>query len=410
MKLNNYLKKIDFIYWSLLFFAVFPLIPNKIKGLTVILLFLFSVFNLKSIKRIHWKDFFVNSSLYLVFLISFLLFNIESDESVQILETTLSILVIPIIFSILLPSYNFDEKLKLNFIKTFITSTTIFAVILTFYIFFDTTTYYYSDWYTNKARTLIEKFPYIGQHPIYASIYCAISTFFWIHITNVKKSNIFTLKNIYFFICFVINVFFLFLLSSRGVIISILITFLFFTFSKIRRISHKIYLVLIFSVLMVSLFNYNRRMKELINFETYLKVDSNFSNSYRFQTYKCSFKLLQENIFFGYGVGNVQLKLNDCYRKNNLDLMVKKYNTHNQYLDLILKVGIIGLIIFLVFFVSNFLKAIYLKNNIVILIIIFYSIVFLTENLLLRQSGVILFYFLILFFNKFTFSLEKHND
>jgi O-antigen ligase len=149
-------------------------------------------------------------------------------------------------------------------------------------------------------------------------------------------------------------------------------------------------------------------MNELINFQTYVTLDSNFSNSYRFQTYKCGYKLLNNNIIIGYGAGNVQLRLNECYLENNAKQMVGKYNTHNQYLDITLKTGLLGLFLFLIFLIWNIWGAIKSKNNLLLMVIIFYSIVFFTENILIRQSGVILFYFLILFLNKYSYKSEKN--
>ena len=98
-------------------------------------------------------------------------------------------------------------------------------------------------------------------------------------------------------------------------------------------------------------------MRELIKIETYVEVNSNYSNSYRYQTYKCSYELLKNKIITGYGVGNVQLKLNECYLENGTHTMVDKYNTHNQYLDVILKTGVFGLALFLFFLFVNLLKA-----------------------------------------------------
>lgn len=409
MKINNHLKKIDLIYWSILIFSLFPLIPNRIKGLPVIILFLFSITKVRK-KQFQWMFFFINSSLYFVYLVSYFIFYKIDGESKQVLETSLSILVIPIIFSLLIPEFKFDKKLLSKFLKGFVFSSTFYAVIVIFFIVLDTETYYYSDWYTNKARKLIEEFPYIGQHPIYASVFSAISVFFLFNLINIKNNKILYIENIYYFICFVINSLFLILLSSRGVLISLLFSFLLFTFFKIKKIKYRLSIILLFSIIMLSLFQYNRRMKELINFDTYIKLDSNYSNSYRFQTYKCGYKLLKENFITGYGVGNVQLKLNDCYNENGLKSMRDKYNTHNQYLDIILKTGIVGFSLFLFFLIYNFLIAINSKNTLFIIISIFYCIVFLTENILLRQSGVILFYFLILFLNKFNFITEDNKN
>lgn len=409
MKIINLLKRIDLISLGLLFFSFFPLIPNKVKGLTVILLLLLSFTQFKK-KKIQWKSFVINSSLYFVFLISNLIFYKVDGESKQVLETGLSILIIPLIFSFLIPNYNYEKKLLYNFMKIFVLSTSIYVVIIMVFIVFDTDTYYYSNWYSNKARKLIEEIPLISQHPIYASIFSAIAVLFLLKLLKFKGNKFYLKDSLFYICCLILNCFFLILLSSRGVIISLLISILIYSFFNIKKLKYKLSIVLVFSIIIISLFQFNRRMRELINIETYVEVNSNYSNSYRYQTYKCSYKLLKNKIFTGYGVGNVQSKLNDCYIENGAQTMVGKYNTHNQYLDIILKIGIFGLTLFLFFLISNFLIGKKSNNSLVIVIIIFYSVVFLTENLLLRQSGVILFYFLVLFLNKFNFNLEVYSN
>lgn len=410
MKIINTLKRIDLISFGLLFFSFFPLIPNKVKGFTVILLLLLSFTQFKK-KKIQCKSFIINSSLYFVFLLSNLIFYEEGGESKQVLETCLSILVIPLIFYLLIPSYNFEKKLLYKFIKNFVLSTSIYTIIIMVFIVLDTDTYYYSNWYSNKARKLIEEIPLISQHPIYASIFSAITILFLLKLLKFKGNKFCLKDSLFYTCCLILNCSFLILLSSRGVIISLLVSILIYFFLKIKKIKYKLSLVLVFSIIIISFFQFNRRMNELIKIETYIEVNSNYSNSYRYQTYKCAYELLKNKIITGYGVGNAQLKLNVCYLENGAKTMVDKYNTHNQYLDIILKTGIFGLTLFLFFLFSNFLIGKKSKNNLVIVIIIFYSIVFLTENLLLRQSGVILFYFLVLFLNKFNFNLEGYiND
>jgi O-antigen ligase len=148
-------------------------------------------------------------------------------------------------------------------------------------------------------------------------------------------------------------------------------------------------------------------MNELINIDTYKTVNTNYSTGLRVGIYKCVYGLAKDNWIFGYGPGNTQEVLNECYASNSSVLLDKIYNSHNQYLDVLLKTGIFGLLMFLSFLIINYVKAKENKNFIVTYILIFYCIIFIIENILLRQSGIILFYFFITFFNKVD-SL-KHN-
>lgn len=176
MKFSS-INKSKIFNWSILLFSLFPILPNKIKGLPVILLLITSLFFFKR-KNIMWWRFFLNSSLYFLFLFSFFITENIGLEAKFRLETTLSILVIPVIFYILIPSVKFQKKLLNNFIRVFIFSSIVFMLIVFLYIILDRDTIYYSSWFANKARTLIVEVPYIGQHPIYASIFSSISLIF----------------------------------------------------------------------------------------------------------------------------------------------------------------------------------------------------------------------------------------
>lgn len=401
-KSNNKLIRI-----GILLFSLFPLLPNNIKGLAVILLLVFSLPKFK-VKYIQWKSFFINSSLYIGYLFSFLIFYKEPTNGISILETSLSILVLPFIFFVLIPRFSISNKLKNKFLKTFLFSTTFFVFFTTLYIFMDNETYYYSNWYSNKARTLIEKTPLIGQHPIYASIFSALACLFSIHFFNNLK-NLKGIKVLYL-LCLLINFTFLILLSSRGVLLALLFCVFLYYFQKIKRKNYKLVLFLILSISFIFLLKFNRRMNELIRLETYTEVNENYSNSYRILIYKCSYNLVTKNFLFGYGLGNVQNELNICYAENGKSDMKNIYNSHNQYFDILLKTGVIGMLLFALFLWSNISIALNYNDSLFLLILIFYLIIFLIENLLLRQSGVVLFYFLVIFFNKSTYSKSSNEN
>lgn len=375
----------------ILIFAIFPLIPNSIKGLPVILLFIVVLFsNIK--KTPNWKWLLINSSLFSLYLFS-LTYTANFNIALRKLETGLSILIIPIIFYGFLAEQSFKQSLKTNFFKIFILSSFCFSVICLAFISIDNSTMYYNDWYTDKFRSIIIEIPLIGQHPIYASIFLSLSVIFFVELIKIYSYKI-KYRNIY--IVFTLtNIVFLLMLASKGVILSLFLVS--FIDAIQNRKNFKIVVVIIF--ITISILVFNRRFKEIFIAETYTEINENFSTSIRIGIYKCALKVISEEPILGYGIGDSQEALNLCYANESNVLLKNRYNSHNQYLDIIIKTGVFGLIFFIFFIYWNFKKAIENRNGLVVSILGFYFILFFTENILVRQSGVILFFFLITFLN-----------
>mgnify|MGYP006076496727 FL=1 len=402
IKRSDFNKK-KILNFGVLLFALFPVLPNKIKGLPIIFLVLVSFIYFKKTK-INFRFFLLNASLYIIYLLAFFFSNHKGAIGI-LLETSLSVLCLPLVFNVLISHVRFDKRVRLKFYKLFITSTFIFSILILFNIFIDDTTIYYSNWYTNKARTIIENSRFIGQHPIYASVFFGISILFAVDILKNTENKI--SNKAFYYSAILFNFFLLLFFLSKGVLLALLITLFAVFFMNTKWTKKRIAFLLVSIFLISCLFTFNRRMNELINIDTYKSVNTNYSTGLRVGIYKCVYGLAKDNWILGYGPGNTQEVLNDCYASNSPVLLEKTYNSHNQYLDVLLKTGIFGLLVFLSFLIINYVKAKKNKNFIVTYILIFYYIIFLIENILLRQSGVILFYFFITFFNKVD-SL-KHN-
>ncbi|MEM1001340.1 MAG: O-antigen ligase family protein [Bacteroidota bacterium] len=381
---------------SYLLFAFFPIIPNVLKGLPVILLLLAAIIFPVKGKPI-WKRFFINSSLYLIFVLS-LLYTSNFDYALQKLETGLSILVLPMVFHILAPQLTVKKSVRTLFFKLFIISTTIFSCIIITVILFDDSVAYYRDWYSNTFRTIITQTAIIGQHPIYASIFLSLSLVFYIELIKNKVLKTVS-KHVYFIIFGLINLTLLIMILSKGVFLALNFVILYYIVRDRRLKRYRLWALFLVLIVFTTLFAFNRRMNELLKIETYTEVNQNFSTGIRVGIYQCCIEKIKENWLIGYGLGDSQDALNGCYSHKGGLLLRDEYNTHNQYLDITLKTGIIGLSLFVLFLVSNFIRAYRNKNTVANLILLFYAIVFLAENVLARQSGVILFYFLLLFLN-----------
>tara|TARA_B100000795_G_scaffold267108_1_gene251362 strand:+ start:1623 stop:2858 length:1236 start_codon:yes stop_codon:yes gene_type:complete len=402
------IKRSDFnkqkiLNFAVLLFAIFPVLPNKIKGLPVVFLVLVSLIYFKRIK-INFRFFLLNTSLYIIYLLAF--FSNHKGAIGSLLETSSSMLFLPLVFNVLISHVRFDQRVRLKFYNLFITSTFLFAILILSNVLLDDATIYYSNWYTNKARTIIENSIFIGQHPIYASVFFGMSILFAVDILKNTENKI--SNKLFYYGAVFFNLFLLLFFLSKGVVLALLITLFAVFFTNAKWTKKRIAFLLISVFLISCLFTFNRRMNELINIDTYKTVNTNYSTGLRVGIYKCVYGLAKDNWILGYGPGNTQEVLNDCYALDSPVLLKKIYNSHNQYLDVLLKTGIFGLLVFLSFLIINYVKAKENKNFIVTYILIFYCIIFLIENILLRQSGVILFYFFLTFFNKVD-SL-KHNE
>ena len=116
----------------------------------------------------------------------------------------------------------------------------------------------------------------------------------------------------------------------------------------------------------------------------------------RIYIYDCSICLIKKEILFGYGVGNVQQKLNDCYQEKNYVVaefksLGQEINTHNYYFHVWLSAGLLALFFLLYMFGYNFYIAFKLRNFTYLFFLLMFSLSLLTENVLVRMYGVFLF-------------------
>lgn len=135
----------------------------------------------------------------------------------------------------------------------------------------------------------------------------------------------------------------------------------------------------------------------------------------RYVIWNCSYNIFfsKNNVILGSGFQNIENKLLHCYettisKKGRRQWFLKKgYNTHNQFIDILLGKGVLGLMIFcsLFFLLLRKNKKDLLKLNLLIILILFG----LVENFFHRQIGVYLFTFIITFvnFNDKLLKIEK---
>ena len=248
--------------------------------------------------------------------------------------------------------------------------------------------FYYSFPFSRREYTQVIG----GIHPGYLSMYLLLAVSFLI-------SEIFN--------------------PSRTVQIKIihLVLLSFISFNLII-LSSKIHLAILPVILILTVFYYTRRLKNGIFFlvirfiitillavlvindgqmQYRLKNEINKSFQDKYEQWDTAFEVFKSNPVIGVGTGDNKVEMNKIYiQKNYLDNYHK--NAHNQFLDTLVRFGIVGASILIYIYAKSFVLAFNKKSLMYFnfcLIVIFGS---LTETILETYKGFVFFTLFILLF------------
>ena len=378
---------LDKIYSSLFFIICFSLafigdkfyaIPNG-ANIALVLLFPFIInwsqlLNLLNKKLVIWFSAFV----FFIFLKSVFLNNFIEDIS-QI-KKLFQVLLLVIL------SFGLKEK-NLSYLKSGIILGTFtactYSLIKICIIVFQTGVFNFT-----KGPLINETLP---VQRLYLGLLCTFSLIFVFErlLKNQKKHNLFLA---------VFFVFFVFLIAGRIAIVSVLFIIIYYVFTFLKSYMRYVAVLLILLLTSVVVLTNNNLSQRIFH------SDDNFRTSYfekiemhepRFLIWKYSFEILkQTNLITGNGYSNTTEKLVNKY--NNIPQQKKKnwfinkeFNTHNQYLDILISQGILAGLLFLIFLSQAFKLA---KESHTKLLLLISMLIYMTVyNNFHRLIGVYLF-------------------
>jgi hypothetical protein len=126
------------------------------------------------------------------------------------------------------------------------------------------------------------------------------------------------------------------------------------------------------------------------------KNESYNSVNLRAIKFRSAKEVITENWCWGVGTGDVQDALNEQYKKIGFELgYTVNLDTHNQYLQTWLGLGILGLALLLAFNVQCLWEAVKNQNFLFFFMILHFGIASMSEALLTTQKGIV---FLSLFY------------
>ncbi len=384
-------------YYSILLFCLFlPLIPRLSTifiGIMVINWLMSGDFALKFTKFKAQPLAILFSSFYIIYLIG-LLYTSNMQEGLQDVETKLSLLLFPLI----LFTMPLSQEPKRDFVlKAFVLGcllASVYSVGMATYIYLNSgeNTFFYESLSS-----------YLHLHPTYFACYLSFSLLSVLYYVT-KQWHIYPRKKRIAAIFIVSSLMLVtLLLSARIVIITLGLTlsiaFLIYMY-RTKRIVPGIGILLVsliaFVGLIWSLPNTKKRMVAAI--EPLYSQDSQYQPNIRLRIWSATSKLIANNFFIGNGTGDLQDELKKEYKRRNYVTALKKnLNTHNQYLQTALALGIIGLIILIANLLLPLIFSVQQGHFLYIYFLVLMIIPFMTEAMLETQQGV-LFY---AFFNSF---------
>jgi O-antigen ligase len=347
-------------------------------------------------------------SFYLLIVISVIL-NPFNAESSAILERRLVFLAFPILLSEPIHIQQFRKILYAFVIGVFIAlSYCLLASSYQYFVTADVTNLFYHSLAAH-----------INLNAIYLSAYIVFSIFILVDSfpnTHTKYRILLLLAALVFLIGLI-------LLSSKMMLFVSLLGFFYLLYKNIQW-SKMHRMILLFSTLAIFTLIFtipqvrNRFALEIasnlhvVNQQEYTYNTPFTGTTLRLTIWKYCYVILERNHawMMGVGVGHFQELLNQEYKAVGMytgnpqlkDTGYLGYGPHNQYIETLFSMGIIGLLLFLLLILRQLLKSVQTVNAPYILFVALHILFFLSESSLSTNKGIIFYAFFTMVFASLT--------
>lgn len=398
------------LFWIIFFSIVYQRIaPVGFFMLIISLLINNQNFQKKCVKRIFQFGPSVWFLLYYLLLVIGLIWTTDIPFGLSKLENKLTFLLFPILYQIC--KFNFNLKQVTN---------VIFLSILVSLISSNISAFLAIDMQKALEWNLFEKLSNSksfswNMHRSYFSTYCNVLVILMFErLISVEK-----ITNKY------LPIFGIFI-GSLGVIqslskINILLLFLSFGVFLVVFVTKKIdwRKLLVFSGILVigSIFVINNkaiqyRFNEIKESTSSIKYENNStlqSSAIRLIMWNTSWEVWKESFLFGTGTGDYNTELTERnFKKGNYGVAKEQLNSHNQFLNTGVQLGITGVILLLMIFLSTIRNCYDTPWKIMVLVV--FLVNFLVESFLETQAGIVLFCILLLVLLSPNFKNDTNHD
>lgn len=402
-------EKILFVLIQLFFISILVQYNDTVSGVIagglLLCCILYNSFNekwqlVKERKHIMWMF------LFFAWIFISLLMSKDRHEGFRLLDPRLPLFYFPLTIGLIRISRELKQRILLG-IAVVTTMYCIACMIwgISNYIKTKNVDFLYNDWLTVLT----------GQQSIYISLLVNFSIYvytWFIFYRNVKFKPL-----------LVAGLLFLFgmsyMLASRNMILILVVSVLIFIVYYIFKNKKHLQGGALLSLLFLSLFLVFRFFPKTINrfkdiLYTKFEYTSNASEShytkettpdqwnganFRIAAWKCGWELFKVNPIAGTGLGDKKHELFEKYKEKGFHFAIQnKRNVHNNYLDILISAGIIGLALFLISWFIIPLRYSFLKKDyLTCFITLTFAMAMITEVYFDRSLGGLLFGFFIPF-------------
>lgn len=247
---------------------------------------------------------------------------------------------------------------------------------------------------------IFDKGPLINQtltvQRLYLGLLCCISLIVVLdrYFKGLKKVNL--------ILAFIFSSF-VFVIAARIAIISTIIILIYYSFFYLKKTIGYLAIVLTISSSIYIIVNNNNVAKRFLHVDDIARTnyfEKIKTHEPRFLIWKYCYEIFKErNILIGNGFEETEELLLNKYQsispKKKRDWFIqKRFNTHNQYLDILLSQGYIGLVIFTIFLFYLFKKSLFSHKFIMLFTTL--SLYMLIYNNFHRVLGVFIFSFILI--------------
>ncbi|MCR8667198.1 O-antigen ligase family protein [Aestuariibaculum sp. M13] len=385
-------------------FAFFLPVSQRISTINIVVLVIISFFSFKK-ENINIKIGFIYPViLYLLYCLSILY---SSELQWGVIEQKASLLAFPIIFMLNKSTVLTYRKVLKWFVLGCVVALCYCELTALFHSI-DIENFYFDSRLNENislSKSLSNDQNYFFSYPfsiihqtVYFAMYLSLAIVILIYEETVLKSKVIRI------FCFAFLLLGIFQTLNKAAIIVLLSILLVYLFKVIKN--RKIALLGGFFLIVggITLFIMNPRFesfrksifetKDEIKVKDFRQIKNNDPNrkNFRVMLWSSAIDLIQKNPIIGIGAGGSHNRLYEVFAvKRQWYDKKEKYHAHNQYLQILLDIGILGFIPFFLIFkeLGNHIK----NDSIIISFILIIGINFLFESMFERYSGISFFSF-----------------
>ena len=398
---EKFLKEGFFILVIAAFLLIMPFALKTISLLIALMVGIATYHLLTKTRKFNSSNLLIGFVLFYLLHLIGVLFSSNRNEAWFDLEVKMSFFIFPFIIMV---EWELIKKYKTQILLFFVIS-----VLLVMLIDWTIAIFNYIE--ISDIKVFYYEKLSAFMHPSYFGMYINFSI---IIIFTFVQNGLLKKKWIWGIVILGSLVFLYFLSSRTDIIVGFLLGLIMLIVDTKYFPSKWMKMVFILIFVFFVVFTKNERFRQLDSHSLFVKeinLNTISSVSTRVLLWDSALDIIKENFWFGVGTGDVKDRLSAQNLQNGYEKVSNiPFNTHNEYLEVFIKFGLLGFLIFAALLFIPFYLALRNKDLLGFGFMLITTLNFLTESMLNRQAGVLffMFFYSILIIDNTTKIITKH--